>query len=302
MRLVQQVRRAVRLLGHTQRPKHLLRALRTRSDQPLHDFLEHGGALRSGDVTYQGTTLPLGYLGPGFWGLDHLRDFLDAGGTIGREDDGYLLTAPGGCKFTTTGPQLGTAISVLAEVFVRREYESLDVKDRVVVDIGANIGDTALYFAAKGAAHVYAYEPFEEIYRAAVRNVDLAGLDNVTLVHAGVGATTTSVRANDGGWTITPSADEGGEIIIIRSLADVLNNAVSAYPGRRLACKVDCEGYEHELFKKGVADFSLVEQWMIEVHDQLGTVPEILAEAGFDVSVKPKGNVWLVSAGLARAE
>jgi hypothetical protein len=131
--------------------------------------------------------------------------------------------------------------------------------------------------------------------------VGLAGLDNVTLVHAGVGAAGGTLRAKDGSWTITRS-DEGGELITIRSLADVLNAAVTAHPGKPLACKVDCEGYEHEIFKKGVADFSLVEQWMIEVHEKLGTVPATLADAGFDISVTPKGNVWLVRARWAQAE
>jgi hypothetical protein len=129
-----------------------------------------------------------------------------------------------------------------------------------------------------------------------VRNVDLNGIGNVTVVHAGVGATRASLRAKDGGWMITRSSDDEGEVITIRGFADVLTSAVTTHPGVRLACKVDCEGYEHELFKEGVADFPLVEQWMIEVHDELGIVPATLTEAGFDVSVKPKGNVWLVSA------
>jgi FkbM family methyltransferase len=247
-------------------------------------------------------TLPLGYLGPGFWVLDHLRDFLDAGGTVVGDGDAYVLTAPGGCKFITGANELGAAISVLSEVFVRGEYEWLDVKDRVVVDIGGNIGDTALYFASRGAAHVYAYEPFEKIHRAALRNVSLAGVDNVDVVRAGVGAASTSLRAKDGGWTITRSSDDNGEVIAIRGLADVLNSAVTSHPARRLACKVDCEGYEHELFKNGVADFSLAEQWMVEVHDHLGEVPNTLVEAGFDVSVKAKGNVWMVRARSARTE
>jgi FkbM family methyltransferase len=300
-RTLKRLLRGMRLLKVTRRPSHLLTAVITRSDQPLQDFIRLGGTLRSGEVAYAGTTVPLRYLGPGFWLLDHLRDFIDAGGTIAHDGEDYVLTAPGGRQFTTSASDLGNAIGVLAEVFVRGEYEWLDVKDRVVVDIGGNIGDTALYFAGKGAAHVYAYEPFGHIHRAAERNVGLAGLDNVTLVNAAVGASSATLRVKDAGWTIRGSSDDDGEVITIRSLADVLNSAVTAHPGMQLACKVDCEGYEHELFRKGVADFSLVGQWMIEVHEQLGNVPDTLVQAGFDVSVKSKGNVWIVCAGLARA-
>lgn len=38
------------------------------------------------------------------------------------------------------------------------DHAWLDVKDRLVVDLGAYVGDTAIYFAKRGAKHVYAYE------------------------------------------------------------------------------------------------------------------------------------------------
>lgn len=250
------------------------------------------------DVAYRGTSLPLRYLGPGFFLLDHLRLFMDVGGTVARANEEYLLTAPAGCKFITTGDDLGSAIGVLAEVFARGEYDWLDVKDRVVIDIGGNIGDTALYFASRDAVHVYAYEPFGRIHRAAVRNLNLAGLHNVSVVHAGVGADSAKLRVKNDGWKIIQTPDDSGEIITILGLAEVLDSAVTAHPGKRLACKVDCEGYEHELFNYGVADFSLVEQWIIEVHDYLGNVPNALAEAGFTVTLTAKGNLWMVRAAL----
>jgi len=38
----------------------------------------------------------------------------------------------------------------ILEVFDYGVYESLSVKDRVVVDVGAFVGDSAIYFALKG--------------------------------------------------------------------------------------------------------------------------------------------------------
>ena len=49
-------------------------------------------------------------------------------------------------------------------VFFDEVYGELDVKDKIVVDIGANIGDTAIYFASKGA-QVYALEIDERRYK-----------------------------------------------------------------------------------------------------------------------------------------
>ena len=49
---------------------------------------------------------------------------------------------------------------------------NIDYKDRVIIDVGANSGDTALYFASKGAK-VYAFEPVKEYFDMALKNLDL---------------------------------------------------------------------------------------------------------------------------------
>jgi len=47
----------------------------------------------------------------------------------------------------------------ILEVFDYGEYEPLSVEGRVVVDVGAFVGDSAIYFALKGARRVIAIEP-----------------------------------------------------------------------------------------------------------------------------------------------
>jgi predicted O-methyltransferase YrrM len=39
----------------------------------------------------------------------------------------------------------------ILEIFEEDMYEILDVKGKIVVDVGAYIGDSAIYFALKGA-------------------------------------------------------------------------------------------------------------------------------------------------------
>jgi len=257
-----------------------MRAVSTLSDQALDDFLIAGGKLRSSEVEYAGKVLPLDSLGQGFWVLRHLRLYLEAGGDISPTHDGeFLLTSPSGLLFTSRREEVGSALSVLAEVFVLRPYDWLEVENRVVIDIGANIGDTALYFRQRGAAHVYAYEPVDAIYRAALRNVELNGADNVTLVHGAIGPTSTRHEAEP-----------------VYALGEVIEQGRNASTKRTLVCKVDCEGCEHEIFRPAVADFSSVEQWIIEVHGFLGDVPATLGRAGFKVSTHQFENVWMVRA------
>lgn len=73
----------------------------------------------------------------------------------------------------------------LYETFVLEQYNTEIQGD--VIDIGANIGDSAIYFALKGASHIYAFEPLPSIYRIALQNVKINNLDDrITLINAGV--------------------------------------------------------------------------------------------------------------------
>lgn len=74
-------------------------------------------------------------------------------------------------------------------IYVHNEYKYLPVKDRVVVDIGANIADSAIHFCAKGAKKVIALEPFPYMYRNAVRNVAANNMqDKIIMINAGCSA------------------------------------------------------------------------------------------------------------------
>ena len=65
---------------------------------------------------------------------------------------------------------------VLYETFVLEQYNT-DVEGEVV-DIRANVGDSSLYFTAKGASHVYAFDPLPLAYAVALENVKLNHLEN----------------------------------------------------------------------------------------------------------------------------
>jgi len=48
----------------------------------------------------------------------------------------------------------------LADVFGSEEFKSMNFLNKIVLDIGANIGDSSIYFATLGAKKVMAVEPF----------------------------------------------------------------------------------------------------------------------------------------------
>jgi len=62
----------------------------------------------------------------------------------------------------------------------------LDVKGKRVLDVGASIGDTAVYFALRRATEVVAFEPYPFPYVFALKNIEVNGLKNVKVINAGV--------------------------------------------------------------------------------------------------------------------
>jgi FkbM family methyltransferase len=62
-------------------------------------------------------------------------------------------------------------------------YEDLNVRGRVVVDVGAYIGDSAIYFALRGARKVVAVEPHPGAYEVLLEKHKAEFLRNNYLPH-----------------------------------------------------------------------------------------------------------------------
>ncbi|MEM3771886.1 MAG: FkbM family methyltransferase, partial [Candidatus Micrarchaeia archaeon] len=75
----------------------------------------------------------------GFWNFDSTND---------------LVTTPNGIKFKLKGFDH----VIFAETFLYDIHYSENLRDKIVVQAGGFVGDTALYYAEKGAK-VYSFEP-----------------------------------------------------------------------------------------------------------------------------------------------
>jgi FkbM family methyltransferase len=75
------------------------------------------------------------------------------------------------------------------EVFIKNVYSFLDVGDKIVIDVGAGIGDSSIYFASRGAKRVIAIEPNRHSYELAKKNIEVNGFhDSVELIWAALAA------------------------------------------------------------------------------------------------------------------
>ncbi len=176
------------------------------------------------------------------------------------------------------------AILTIIHEFLDEAHLGLDVKGRDVVDIGAYIGDTPIYFALNGARHVYAFEPYPYSYNMAKRNASVNGLGRkITMINAGCGS-------KRGSMTIKTDEDNlaGSQLVPAKSGKSIrilpLGAIVKRYGLNNAALKVDCEGCEYDIILKSEREtlrrFSNI---LIEYHYGHARLVKKLKESGFRI-------------------
>lgn len=181
--------------------------------------------------------------------------------------------------------QKGNVIRLIRENFYEEQYGMLDVKGKTVLDIGANIGDTAIYFALKGAKRVYALEPFPRSYDLLVKNIRANGLEgSIVAINEGCGGKSAYMNVSESYESHGSSRLQGfrtGKRVRISRLSEILkrlgiNDAV---------LKLDCEGCEYGIIlgsdEEALHSFS---EMAIEAHHGYLDLVGKLEESGFDVS------------------
>jgi len=138
----------------------------------------------------------------------------------------------------------------LIGVFTKGEYEISEVlsglRGREVVDVGANVGDSALYFVLNGARKVIAVEPLPNVAKCAEENVKLSGAtDKVRVLNAALSSGPVSVPCD---YDLSSSAGfstlkgSGSCRVPGVSLDELLSMVNDPY-----LLKIDCEGCEAQV-------------------------------------------------------
>lgn len=155
-----------------------------------------------------------------------------------------------------------------------REYHSLALRQGrpLIVDCGANIGASAVYFAAQFPdATIIAVEPEPENFELLGQNLrqlqHVGGIDKAVASSAG---TVVLRDPGEGEWGYRAGVDlaEGravGEVETV-TIAEIVEAVPDAVP---FVLKVDIEGAEGDLFSRNtdaISDFPLVS---VELHDWL---------------------------------
>ncbi len=172
-------------------------------------------------------------------------------------------------------------------IFVRDCYRDLSVGGKIVIDIGANIADSCIYFVLRGAQKVVGFEPFPHNYDTAVKNVDDNGLaDRINLVMAGCSGKGGRITVDAGtSNTMSQAQDlQVGATVPIYDLAHI----VSEYGGDVL--KIDCEGCEYDaIMAANSTTLQNFQQIIIEFHHGYSELKRKLEDANFHVSYNITG-------------
>ncbi|BBE42788.1 FkbM family methyltransferase [Conexivisphaera calida] len=158
-------------------------------------------------------------------------------------------------------------------------YKWLDVRGKKVLDVGASIGDTAIYFSLRGSKEVVAFEPYPFPYSYAKRNLEANNISNIVLVNAAVGGSdgvvTLTTGQTNSGTPLRPSPD--GVQVPVYSLDTIIEKY-----GPFDVMKMDCEGCEYDaiLNSRRIGE---IRQIQIEYHYGPKRLVDKLRETAFSV-------------------
>jgi len=171
----------------------------------------------------------------------------------------------------------------------------LNVKGKMVIDVGAFVGDSAIYFVLKGARRVIAIEPHPGAFAEMLDNIRLNNLESVIIpVNAGLASKPGKVCVGD--------ADVSDTLVTYHRTGDCLNtipvvalgeliNRFSIGPGDTVL-KMDCEGCEFDIILNDYEHVRLFRELILEYHSYAVNKPvsDLLNMLSRDYECEMKGN------------
>lgn len=151
--------------------------------------------------------------------------------------------------------------NMLANEINNGEYKfinELDLKNKTVIDIGANLGIVSIILAKKNPGiKIYAFEPLIENYENLLKNIELNGIDKNTITVENKAVTkdgrniNMSINLNNRGGSsisdvISVNSSMSKANCGIESIT--LENIIKKYQINKIdLLKIDCEGSEYEI-------------------------------------------------------
>lgn len=142
---------------------------------------------------------------------------------------------------------------------------------KTIVDAGANVGYSAVWFASKfPSAKIIAIEPEQSNFEVLVQNS--GSRENIKPINAGLWNEKSFLKINNpsaDSWAFKTTLAEKGEAIGVETVT--IPELIDHFNLNQIdLLKIDIEGAEYELFEKGASEWlPKVKMIMIEIHDQM---------------------------------
>ena len=162
-----------------------------------------------------------------------------------------------------------TDVSIFYQVFIRREYElPFPVLPKVIIDAGANVGFTSVFYADKyPQAKIFAIEPAPSNFRMLVKNA--APYTNIIPIRAalwcaGGNIAITGLEFGHWGFRVSDASETSVETVP----AVTVESVISQYGIEFIdILKLDIEGAEKEVLEGSNAWIDKVGAMAVETHD-----------------------------------
>jgi FkbM family methyltransferase len=224
--------------------------------------------------------------------------------TIINHKEGFLVGFEG-CSIYIESTE---EFFILNEIFVSNDYDFVSGSKAIVIDIGANIGITSLFFSRFNYVDkIYAFEPVKDTFEQAQYNLSLnAKIHKVEWIkNIGLGKKSrkelflfdkhwkgnTGLRGKSSPSYANNDNAREREVQIEEATSEI-GKILKATRDRKIIVKMDCEGGEYEilenLYESGM--INQIDVLLLEWHDKgAQIIEEMLINSGFDFFSKNVG-------------
>tara|TARA_B100000029_G_scaffold510849_1_gene603365 strand:- start:1994 stop:2947 length:954 start_codon:yes stop_codon:yes gene_type:complete len=178
----------------------------------------------------------------------------------------------------------------MVAVFANEQYKKIAKKDKILIDIGAAIGDSSIYAAFRGCKKVIAIEPLKINFEIMKKNIDINNMvDRIIPINAALthkSSITIDNTLSGPGNRLLSNHTTNQEIIPGISLEKLIENSeyYEFNKNDSLILKIDCEGCEYDAILNTpdhiLKKFELIS---LEYHFGYQSIKEKLQSLGFEV-------------------
>lgn len=245
------------------------------------------------------------YVIPSAFGIYNLLKLLSYGWTLKGTTDKMQMYNPEKNIYINLSRNASIDLLHLIEIFEEKAYG--EEFHGIVIDVGAYIAESSIYFASQGAERVIALEPYPEYFELAQENIKINHLENkITLLPYALAeesgemefyVSTNNPNAN----TLRPTEyiksfnpfDRKIKVktITLQELFTELNIS------RVYLLKLDCEGCEYSVLPYLPDNlYQRIENIILEFHDGPKNLPNILKSKGFQVTYSHTEKIGILRA------